>query len=165
MTINFEQLVIEKTDLLHRVAFSLTRNRENAEDLVQDTLLLAFKNKHKFAPGTQLGGWLYTILRNSFINKYRKQKVRQDLNRQTYASTIETIAPDCSDSMLMATHIQQKIAELPAAFRTALEMRIEGYQYAEIADASNEPIGTIKSRIHLAKRMLREKLGGTYHLS
>ena len=158
MTLNFEQSVIEKTALLQRIAFSLTRNRENAEDLVQDTLLLAFKNKHKFAPGTQLGGWLYTILRNSFINKYRKQKVRQDLNRQTYAATLETTAPDRTDSLLMATHIRQKIAELPLAFRTALEMRIDGYQYAEIAEASQEPIGTIKSRIHLAKRMLREKL-------
>jgi RNA polymerase sigma factor (sigma-70 family) len=157
----FEQMVVNRTPFLQQAALQLTRNSEEAKDLVQDTLLLALKNHAQFTEGSKLEAWLYTILRNSFINNYRKQQHRREVGRQlakegwAYDGPV-LVATGANRIMLKA--IEQKIEELPAIYRDVLKLRLAGYQYNEISEMIGEHLGTTKSRIHFAKQILKRNL-------
>jgi RNA polymerase sigma-70 factor (ECF subfamily) len=158
---NFEQLVTGSTGFLQRAALNLTRNTEQAKDLVQDTLLLALRNKSQFADGSKLEAWLFTILRNSFINSYRKQQHRQHVNRQIQTKLTKAgseVQHNDGISRMMIDTIMQKMEELPEIYKQALKLRMAGYQYTEIAAMTGEVLGTTKSRIHFAKLMLKKKI-------
>lgn len=158
---DFERMVIDSTGFLHRAALNLTRDTEHAKDLVQDTVLLALRNKNKFTDGSRLEAWLFTILRNTFINNYRKQQHRHSVNKQIKDGLLASgngVQHNHGVSRMMVDNIMQKLEELPQIYKQALKLRLAGYQYTEIADITGEALGTTKSRIHFAKIMLKKKL-------
>jgi RNA polymerase sigma-70 factor (ECF subfamily) len=132
--------------------------------LVQETVLKAYRYKDKFESGTNLRGWLYTILKNSFINNYRR-----DAKRNTFLdSTDNTFFLDIpshrienqAELKFIRRDLEAAIDELPLELRITFTMNVEGYKYHEIAEELQIPIGTVKTRIFVAKRILREKLAG-----
>ena len=158
----FSLLLTENADFLRPFAINLTKDHESAKDLFQDTLYRAIRNKDKYNVGTNIKAWLYTIMRNIFINDYRKkskQSIVFDhspndfLIDQSYKKVVNE-----GVSNLSVREVQQMIYELPELFRTPFNLYYEGYKYNEIADALNEPLGTIKSRIHFARKILKQKI-------
>lgn len=155
-TQEFSSLVLNNTDGLKPFAITLTRDHEAANDLFQETLYKAFAYRDKYQPGTNIKAWLYTIMRNIFINDYRRAArgrvvmdvVKQSQQPYTFSSEIG----------LRLREIHTAIHQLPSLLKAACLLYLEGYKYHEIAYALNEPLGTIKSRIHFAKKMLQQKL-------
>lgn len=159
---DFDKKIFEEKNALQGYALQLTRNMEDANDLVQETYLKAIKYKSKFEENTNLKGWLYTIMKNSFINNYRKLVRRNtfiDTTDNTYFLDTPTYSTDnASENKFIADDISEAIADLPPELRITFEMNMEGYKYHEIADELDIPIGTVKTRIFVAKRRLRTKL-------
>lgn len=147
---------------LNSYALQLTKNVDDANDLVQETMLKALKYQSKFKEGTNLKGWLYTIMRNSFINNYRRIMRRNtfiDTTDNTYFLDAPTHTIENSGEMkFMAEDIQSAIVTLPEDLRITFEMNMEGFKYHEIAEELDIPIGTVKTRIFVAKRRLRKQL-------
>src|SRR3984885_14714236 len=161
-SLEFNQLLVNNAEFLKPFAITLTRDSEAAKDLFQETLYRALANKDKYNVGTNIKAWLYTIMRNIFINNYRR-KVKQNTifdstpnefllnyNQVTTANTAEI--------NLKMKDIQAAIHKLPEIFRNPFMLYFEGYKYHEIADMLHEPLGTIKSRIHFARKLLKEQL-------
>lgn len=160
--IEFSNSVVQEVASLNRYAFHFTRDSENACDLVQDTMLKAFSYYSKFKSGTNLQAWLYTILKNTFINYYRKQV-------KTNAIIIKTDTISCSDlykssfrnnaeSKFVMSDIEQALSKLSADYYYPFTLYFEGYKYQEIADRFQIPIGTVKTRIHVARQQLKNQL-------
>jgi len=157
-----DALIEDNRNYLMPFSYSLTQDQENAKDLVQETIYRAILNKDKYQSGTNIKAWLYTIMRNIFINNYRRAKkfktVSSDVPQDYYmAKTNRTAANDGVMNTSIA-EIKKAIDEMPEIFRIAFEMHYLGYKYHEIAETLNEPLGTIKSRIHFARKILIEKL-------
>jgi RNA polymerase sigma-70 factor (ECF subfamily) len=163
----FEAEALAAVDGLYRAALRLTRVRADAEDLVQETYLKAFRAADRFEPGTNLRAWLFTILHNTARNVAR--------DRTRHAVTFDSDAVErAADAMLhgmadtpetlllrdtLAPELQAAIDELPDAFRQAVWLRdVEEFSYAEIATVLDVPIGTVMSRISRGRRMLFERL-------
>ncbi|MGZ8538190.1 MAG: RNA polymerase sigma factor, partial [Flavisolibacter sp.] len=127
-------------------AITLTRDYESARDLCQETMFKAFANRENYKPGTNIKAWLYTIMRNIFINEYRRNG-RKKLILETVKATQEPYGISAEFNMRLK-EINQAIHQLPGIFKNACILYLEGYKYQEIAVALNEPLGTIKSRIH-----------------
>ncbi len=141
-------------------AMSLTKNANDAKDLYQETAYSAFKNSRKLDEDSNIGGWLTTIMKNKFINKYRRKKrtpVFYDETPNNYLinSGEETIE-NMGQSNLIMEELKSRIAELPDELRIPFIMHFQGYKYREIADEFNVPLGTMKSRIFHARKKLRE---------
>lgn len=160
--LDFDQQLVSNADFLRPFAFTLTRDNETAKDLLQETLFRALANKEKYHVGTNVKAWLYTIMRNIFINDYRR-KARQNTifdntpndfllnyNQQTVANTAEM--------QIKLKEIHRAIQNLPVIFKQPFQLYFDGYKYNEIADILNEPLGTIKSRIHFARKLLKEEI-------
>jgi RNA polymerase sigma-70 factor (ECF subfamily) len=142
---------------------NLTRDADDAKDLVQETLLKALLNKDKFKAGTNLKAWLYTIMRNTFINNYNKITKRSSNIDSTeyfqYFNTDENyITVNGATSEFVVTDINEAISRLNEEFRTPFMMYYIGYKYLEIAEKLNIPIGTVKNRIHIARKELKQVL-------
>lgn len=149
-------------DRLFSFAMNLTKNTDDAKDLLQETLLRALNNQEKFQEGTNLKAWLLTIMRNIFINNYRR-KVKQntifDKSANDYLLDYQQSAiANEAESNLRIKEIQAAIHDLPVIFRQPFMLYFEGFKYHEIADMLSEPLGTIKSRIHFARRLLKEQI-------
>ncbi len=161
-TAEFTQMVLGHVAPLHPFAMSLTRNQEDAKDLCQETLFKAIANKDKYAMGTNIRAWLFTIMRNVFINNYRRnsrQRVVLDGTPGLFlVNSAGGYAVNEGVSNLGMEEIKRAMARLPEIFRTPFEMYYTGYHYQEIADALQEPLGTIKSRIHIARQQLKRGL-------
>ena len=168
----FDDLVLEHVDLLYAVALRLTRNPSEAEDLMQTTILKALRFHDKFKRGSYIKAWLLTILRNTFINEYRR-RVRRPIFVQL--SGMEA-APDLSPDPKVGYHpggrtyhevlellddrVRFAIEGLPDEFRTPVIMAdIEDKSYKEIADAMDCPLGTVMSRLYRGRKLLRKELG------
>lgn len=155
-TQEFDQLIKNDTDFLKPFAITLTHDPEKASDLFQETLYRALVNKEKYQAGTNIRAWLYTIMRNIFINDYRRREKRR--------SVLETMSPDETTifndgiSSLQVKEIHAAIHRLPGIFRNPFLMYMEGYRYHEIAGMLSEPLGTVKSRIHFARKQLKAQL-------
>jgi RNA polymerase sigma-70 factor (ECF subfamily) len=152
-------LQVSHSKTLHPFAISLTQDRETAQDLCQETIYRALKNIDKYQAGTNIKSWLYTIMRNIFINDYRRKK------RQPTVSGDETLlmqqkAPASYDTydLLAKKELDQVVYHLPPVFRTSFLLYVEGYKYHEIADQLHEPLCTIKSRIHFARKVLKKQI-------
>lgn len=152
----FNTLVVSNADSLKPFAITLTRDYETARDLCQETLYKAFAYREKYQPGTNIKAWLFTIMRNIFINDYRRSG-RKKVVMDTVRYFEPTVAPS-SDKKVLLAEINAAIYNLPAIFKTACLLYLEGYKYQEIAVALNEPLGTIKSRIHFARKLLQKKV-------
>ena len=161
-TAEFTLMLTRNEEYLKPFAVTLTRDVETAKDLLQETFYRALANKDKYNVGTNIKAWLYTIMRNIFINDYRRKAKHETildytpneylLDNQQGAITNTAIVN------LQLKEIQNEIHQLPAIFKRPFMLYFNGYKYNEIADMLNEPLGTIKSRIHFARKLLKEHL-------
>jgi RNA polymerase sigma-70 factor, ECF subfamily len=162
--IEFQYKLINLRESLMRFAYSLTSDNDNAKDLVQDTMLKALKYSDKFINESNFKAWTYTIMKNTFINNYRRSArqnmYRDKLNELSFVNQTESASSDDPDSIYSALEIAQNIEQLKDKFRIPLTMHINGFKYKEIADHLNLNIGTVKSRIFLSRRKLMNQLNG-----
>ena len=161
-TTEFNQMLVSNADFLKPFAINLTRDTEAANDLYQETLYKALANQEKYNVGTNIKAWLFTIMRNIFINNYRrkaKQKTIFDNSSNDFLlNQKQATVGNAAEGSLRMKEIQQAIQQLPEIFKTPFLLYFDGYKYNEIAEALNEPLGTIKSRIHFARKLLKEQL-------
>ncbi|MGD9977801.1 MAG: RNA polymerase sigma factor [Bacteroidales bacterium] len=156
----FNTALVELEPNLERFAYSLTANHEDARDLLQETYLKALTYKDKFEDNTNIKAWTFTIMKNTFINNYRKA-VKQNTtfdssdNQFMINSRFENYGPD---SMYSHSEISKKIDSLDDDFRLPFQMHTSGYKYKEIADKLNLKIGTVKSRIFFSRQKLMNAL-------
>ena len=164
--LSFDREALPHLDALYRVALRLTGEASQAEDLVQDTMLKAYRSWRQYRPGTNAKGWLLTILRNTFINDYRRRKL------EPVATDLEAIEPHAiyravedvdPEGAFFAKIVDEKVLEaidaLPPDFREVLVLSdMEGLRYGEIAEALKVPVGTVKSRLFRARRLLQASL-------
>jgi RNA polymerase sigma-70 factor (ECF subfamily) len=162
----FEKEALVHLDALYRVALRLTGNPSDADDLVQETMLKAYRSWEQYQPGTNAKGWLLTILRNSFINEYRRR------TRHPETVDVDTIEPfavfqDIQEEdpqgaffdKIVDDEVLRAIDGLPDAFReTVVLSDVEGMSYQEIGKILGIPVGTVKSRLFRARQMLQAKL-------
>jgi len=160
--IEFQFKLINLHEHLMKYAYSLTADKEDAKDLVQDTILKALKYSDKFEDESNFKGWTYTILKNTFINGYRRSAWENAFREQSKAAfsnyQIRSNGYDDPESTFSALEINQNIDQLKEIFRIPLKMHINGYKYKEIADTLNLNIGTVKSRIFLSRKQLKDQL-------
>jgi RNA polymerase sigma-70 factor (ECF subfamily) len=158
-TLEFNQMLMSNAEFLKPFAITLTRDTESAKDLFQETLYRALANKDKYNVGTNIKAWLYTIMRNIFINNYRrkaKQNVIFDNSPNDFLLNYrQPVTANAAVSNLNIKEIQQAIFHLPEIFKNPFLLYFDGYKYHEIADMLQEPLGTIKSRIHFARKLLK----------
>lgn len=161
-TIEFNQTLVSNTEYLTPFAMKLTRDMEKAKDLIQDTLYRALANQEKFNDGTNIKAWMYTIMRNIFINNYRrtaKQKTVLDNTPNDFLLDYNQFTTaNLAEANLGLKEIKAAVHQLPEIFKIPFELYFEGYKYHEIAEELAEPLGTIKSRIHFARKLLKEQL-------
>jgi RNA polymerase sigma-70 factor, ECF subfamily len=168
----FERDALPLLDSLYGAALRMTRNPADAEDLVQETMLRAYRAFDRFEPGTNLKAWLFRILTNAYINVYRRrqrepQKVSSDEledfdlyqelkdHDPSWDETPENLVLD----NLVDSDILQAIEDLPEQFRLAVVLSdIEGFTYAEMAEIMDVPMGTVMSRLHRGRRALQKRL-------
>ena len=158
----FNSLLLENADFLKPFAVNLTKDNERANDLYQETLYKALANQEKYNVGTNIKAWLFTIMRNIFINDYRrraKQKTIFDNSAGDYLINLKQVSVrNAAESSLQVKEINEAIHQLPEIFKTPFALYFDGYKYQEIADVLGEPLGTVKSRIHFARKLLKDRL-------
>ena len=160
--LEFNTEVINLHHSLRPIAFKLTRDNEQANDLIQDTMVKAIANRDKFADGTNMKAWLYTIMKNTFITNYHRI-----VKRKTFIDTTENLhfintsgnaTLNEGGNNLAVDEITYAIENLDYDYKTPFMMHFKGYKYYEIADILDIPIGTVKNRIHIARKILKQKL-------
>ena len=156
----FDQVLAKQSDFLRPYAINLTKDPDSASDLLQETLYRALANREKYSVGTNIKAWLYTILRNTFINNYRKKIKQRELFVQWPGEGYldRSYSSFTADGPQQAREIWRMVQELPNIFSNPFMLYFEGYKYSEIADMLKEPLGTIKSRIHFARKLLKAQL-------
>jgi len=164
-TANLGPEIQQYESLLRPFAFNLTKSREATEDLIQDTFYRALSNSEKFLEGTNIKAWLFTIMRNLFINNYRKQKKSQTIavasdNLYVLDNNSKRIEKNDSERSFLAEDISKAMKEVNSDFTEPFMMYFNGFSYLEIADKLDLPLGTVKSRIFLARKELQTKLKG-----
>lgn len=167
----FERDALQYIDQLYAAALRMTRNPADAQDLVQEAFTKAFSAFHQYRPGTNLKAWLYRILTNTYINLYRKrQREPQQANTETVedwqlaqasAHTATGLKSAETEALehLPDSEVKRALQEIPEDFRMAVYYSdVEGFAYKEIAEILDIPMGTVMSRLHRGRRLLREKL-------
>lgn len=161
-TANFAQnLLSVQTELLN-FAYKLTADREEANDLLQETSLKALDNEDKYTAETNFKGWIYTIMRNIFINNYRKalrdQTYVDQTDNQFYLNQNIDIEGDSTEGSYDLKEMRRIVNALPKEYRIPFSMYVSGFKYREIADKLGLPLGTVKSRIYFTRQKLQEEL-------
>lgn len=161
-TIEFNQMLLKNTEFLKPFAITLTRDNETAKDLIQETMYRALANKDKYNVGTNIKAWLYTIMRNIFINNYRRKAKQNTIFDKTANDFLldhnQSAVANKAETTLNLKDIETAVYNLPDIFRNPFMLYFEGYKYHEISDMLKEPLGTIKSRIHFARKLLKEQI-------
>lgn len=161
-TVEFNQMLVNNAEFLKPFAITLTRDSEAAKDLFQETLFRALSNKDKYSVGTNIKAWLYTIMRNIFINNYRRKVKQNTIFDSTpndfLINQTQSVVANNAESNLRLKDIQEAIHNLPQIFRNPFLLYFDGFKYHEIADMLSEPLGTIKSRIHFARKLLKTQI-------
>jgi RNA polymerase sigma-70 factor (ECF subfamily) len=161
-SIHFKNTVQQEAKSLRKYAYQLTRNIDDTDDLVQETMLKAFTYQDKFQEGTNLKGWLYTIMKNTFINNYRRMVKRNtfidNTNNEYFIDSFAITESNKGEQKFIIQDIEAEIEKLASNLKTPFLMSFNGYKYEEIAVMLNIPIGTVKTRIFVAKRELKGKL-------
>jgi RNA polymerase sigma-70 factor (ECF subfamily) len=167
---SFESVALVHLDCLYGTALRMTRNPRDAEDLVQDAMLLAFRFYDKFEPGTNCKAWLFKILTNTFINKYRRRvrerEVRDVLDQEETPSLMsEDVAEVSRDpegailGNMVSEDVKRALEAVPYDYRMAVVLcDLEDFSYKEIADIMDCPVGTVMSRLHRGRRLLQKSL-------
>ena len=160
--LEFDQL----TQVLRRFAYNLTKNSEEAKDLYQETAFRAMSNRDKFRPGTNFKAWLLTIMKNIFINNYRKRAKSNTIIDSTdnlyYINSGSAVIQNQADSNIMMDELEGMVEKLDDTLRVPFEMHYVGYKYQEIADKLRLPLGTVKSRIFFARKALKSMIAARY---
>lgn len=161
-TIEFNQLLVNNAEFLKPFAVTLTRDNDTAQDLYQETLYRALANKEKYNVGTNIKAWLYTIMRNIFINNYRRKAKQNTIIDSTpneyFLNQNQPAVSNGAEAAIKLKEIHKAVQQLPEIFRNPFLLYFDGYKYHEIAHVLNEPLGTIKSRIHFARKLLKEQI-------
>ena len=159
-TIQSQLLAIQKNML--SFAYSLTMNRDEAYDLLQDTTLKVLDNSQKYTETDNFKNWVFTIMRNLFINNYRRTMrhgIVSDYSEENYLINATTeFSQDTPEDTLGVNEIMGILQSFPDEYRVPFSMHITGYKYSEIAEHMNKPVGTVKSRIFFARKRLQAKL-------
>lgn len=160
--LTFRKELIGVQDDLLRFAYKLTTDREEANDLLQETSLKALDNEDKYTSDTNFKGWMYTIMRNIFINNYRKV-----IRDQTYVDHTENLyhlnlpqegSSESTEKAYDLKEMHRVVNALPKEYRIPFAMHLSGFKYREIADKLNLPLGTVKSRIFFIRKKLQVEL-------
>lgn len=158
----FSTMIISHQDFLRQLAMKLTKSSDDSDDLMQETLFKALKNRDKFQEGTNIKGWLYTIMKNTFINAYRKRKNQNTFVDETenkyFINLKESEKSASTDSIVDHKYIMNQIHSIDKTYLETFMMYYNGYKYEEISEIMNIPLGTVKSRIFLARRKMMDKL-------
>lgn len=160
--IQFNNKLINSKNHLHNYAFGLTSDREKANDLVQETMLKALTNRDKFQEGSNFKGWIFTILRNSFVTHYRKDILKNKAFNGGFNNFHLLIGKDMiypsPDSFYSTREIHSAIDDLQDKYRIPFNLFLEGYSYKEIAEEMDLPLGTVKSHIFFSRKRLKKAL-------
>lgn len=166
MTSNTFLSLLEKVEsLVFGFAMRLTRNREDAKDLMQETIMRCYGNRHKFQLGTNFKSWMTTIMYNSFVNHYRRKKTKRNVIQSVvnYSELVESTGKKNNfHANFAAKEIQSRIKGLPDIVQVPFIMFYKGYRYKEISSHLKIPIGTVKSRIFYARKQLKEAIQKLY---
>jgi len=162
----FNGMIDELSQVLYSFAYNLTKSADASKDLYQETAFRAITNRDKFRPGTNFKAWMFTIMKNIFINNYRKKKKANTIIDTTenmfYINSGSVTINNKAESSIMTTELMGMIDELDDSTRIPFMMHYEGYKYQEIADELDLPLGTVKSRIFFARKALKEKIAARY---
>ncbi len=162
-TIQFTHELGNLHHLLFAFALRLTRNREDAQDLMQETAMRAWRHRDKFTLGTNFRSWVSTILRNTYINRYRKEKTRGHVNEslETFTHVLENknVIANQGEHDMRIKELGRTFESIGGIYSVPFLMFTYGYEYKEIAKYLQIPIGTVKSRIFLARRKLKDLIG------
>jgi len=160
--LEFNSNLESASKVLKPFALRLTKDLEEANDLIQETLLKAFTNQEKFSEGTNLKAWLYTIMKNTFITNYQRMVRRKTFIDTTdnlhFINQTNSIAENTALSSFAMQEITEALDELEEVYKTPFMMYFKGFKYHEIADRLGIPIGTVKNRIHIARKELKNSL-------
>jgi RNA polymerase sigma factor (sigma-70 family) len=163
-TIEFCSQLISLEHSLLKFAYRFNLKREDAKDLVQETYLKVLMRKDKYVDNEKFKAWTFTIMKNTFVDNYRrsfsKNAYRDQTNESFFINQTEPAGSDDPDSAYSALEITQNIDQLKDNLRIPLKMYIKGYKYTEIADTLNLKIGTVKNRIFLSRKQLMTQLNG-----
>ena len=168
----FEVEALRHLDALYRTALRMTRSEADAEDLVQETYIRAFRFRDQFTLGTNMKAWLFRILTNTFINTYRRKTAQPEvtdlegidefsLYRRMADDRAASTSPDPEAELLNSvvdTEVTDALEALPEKFRTTVLLDVEGFSYKEIAEMLSIPIGTVMSRLHRGRKFLQKRL-------
>lgn len=170
----FEEEALSHLDSLYRTALRLTRNAQDAEDLVQETYLKVFRFADRFEQGTNLRAWMFKILTNSFLNRYRKasqepKRASLDETEETYiynrllattqSMALSPSAEEAALAQIIDVDVKRALDDLPEEFRMAVLLRdVEGFSYREIAEVTGVPLGTVMSRLSRGRKLLQRSL-------
>ena len=168
----FETEALTFLDALYRTGLRMTRSEAEAEDLVQETYIKAFRHRDQFTPGTNLKAWLFRILTNTFINLYRRKAARpettelDDVDESILYRHMRDVSPGSSSpdpeaeliNSTLSSEVKEALESLPEKFRTTVLLDVEGFSYKEIAQMLDIPIGTVMSRLHRGRKYLQKQL-------
>ena len=158
---SFQNRLMSLQSNMLNFAYMLTSNRDDAYDLLQDTTLKVLNNQEKYVENTNFKGWVFTIMRNIFINNYRRVVRSATVIDQTedcyHLNLSQDSGLESPEGSYAASEITAAIAEFPEKYRVPFSMHVQGYKYNEIADEMGLPIGTIKSRIFFARQELQQR--------
>jgi RNA polymerase sigma factor (sigma-70 family) len=160
--LEFNVALSKTSKSLKPFAMRLTKDHEDANDLLQDTMMKAFLNREKYADGTNLKAWLYTIMKNTFITNYqrmiRKNTFIDTTDNLHYLNNTENSIDNNAFSAFAMEDINHAVETLEEAYKMPFMMYFKGFKYHEIALKLHIPIGTVKNRIHIARKELKDKL-------
>ena len=167
--IEFTNHIGKVSKSLRPFALRLTKDVEDANDLLQDTLLKAFTNRDKYTDGTNLKAWLYTIMKNTFITNYqrmvRKNTFIDTTDNLHYINSMDSSTDNMAYSSFAQDDINRAVNSLDDTYRMPFMMHFRGFKYHEIATKLAIPIGTVKNRIHIARKELKDQLKVYAHYS
>ncbi|MBV6427829.1 MAG: ECF RNA polymerase sigma factor EcfG [Haliscomenobacter sp.] len=164
--LEFETRFNQMTALLNAFAYNLTKNMEDAKDLYQETAYRAMTNMDKFRPGTNFKAWLFTIMKNIFINNYRKRAKANTIFDSTdnlyFLNSGDALISNSGESNILMSELTGMIEGLEDSIRVPFLLHYQGYKYQEIADYLDLPLGTVKSRIFFARKELKDLIQKRY---
>lgn len=165
-TVEFSIKFEELTSVLRAFAYNLTKNSDDSKDLYQETAFRAVTNKEKFRPGTNFKAWLLTIMKNIFINNYRKKikanTIMDSTDNLFYLNSGKSIIFNDAESNVMMEELEFLVESLDESIRDPFVMHYKGFKYQEIADQLDLPLGTVKSRIFFARKELKKEIQKLY---
>ena len=165
-TLEFDNRFEQMSSLLHSFAYNLTKNVEDAKDLFQETAFRAMTNREKFRSGTNFKAWLFTIMKNIFINNYRKKvkanTIMDSTDNMYYINSGSIVVANSAESNIMMKELSEIIGNLDETIKVPFLMHYKGFKYQEIADELALPLGTVKSRIFFARKELKDSIKKRY---